>query len=309
VRADVLPRLALLALLAPPLAAQEVEGKADIQVDAAIEVELVPLYVTATRNGARLDSLQRADFSLFDDGEPQEIITFERGDVPLTATLLLDVSESMQGLQLEGALAGARAFVDAMRPLDQAMLLLFSDRVRRATPFTGFPEILRAGLQGVSATGGTAVNDHLFLALELLEARRGRRVVVLLSDGLDSASVLPMRDVLATARRSSALVYWLRLPLTAGRSFSTAWRSAAEHRTEIETLERTVTRSGGQIVPLGRTSEALAAFEAILEELRGQYVLGYYPTVDRDDGSWRRVRVRVDAPDVELRYRDGYLDD
>jgi Ca-activated chloride channel family protein len=280
-----------------------------VQVDEEVELELQQLYVTALRDGRRVLDLEPARFAVLDDGAPQKIVTFERGDVPLTAALLLDVSESMQGRQLAGALDGARAFVDAMRPLDQAMLLLFADQVRRVTAFTGFSELLRTGLEGVSAAGATAVNDHLFLALELLEARRGRRVVVLLSDGLDSASVLPMRDVLATARRSSALVYWLRLPLTAGRSFSTAWRSAAEHRTEIETLERTVTRSGGQIVPLGRTSEALAAFEAILEELRGQYVLGYYPTVDRDDGSWRRVRVRVDAPDVELRYRDGYLDD
>jgi Ca-activated chloride channel homolog len=302
--------LSALALAGGRLPAQAPEDETvDIQVDAEIEVELVPLYVTATRGDAGVDTLRREDFTLLDDGEPQAIVTFERGDVPLTAVLLLDVSESMQGRQLAGALAGARAFVDAMQPLDQAMLLLFSDRVRRATPFTGFPEILRAGLQGVSATGGTAVNDHLFLALKLLEARRGRRVVVLLSDGLDSSSVLAMRNVLAAGRRSSALVYWLRLPLTAGRGFSTAWSDAEEHRQELADLENAVERSGGQIVTLTRVDEALAAFERILSELRGQYVLGYYPTADRDEGSWHRVRVRVAQPGVELRYRDGYVDD
>ena len=161
----------------------------------------------------------------------------------------------------------------------------------------------------MTAEGGTAVNDHLYLALELLAARRGRRVIVLLSDGLDSASVLGMKDVLSAGRRGSTLIYWLRLPLTAGQSFSSAWRGASEHRREMADLERAVRRSGGQIVTLGRIDEALVAFEHILAELRGQYVLGYYPTVDRDDGSWHRVRVRVAQPGVEVRYRDGYVDD
>ncbi|MCZ6507418.1 MAG: VWA domain-containing protein [Acidobacteria bacterium] len=280
-----------------------------VRVDSEIEVELVPLYVTVTRDGAAIETLERGDFTLLDDGRREKIVTFERGDVPLTAVLLLDVSESMQGRQLEGALAGVRAFIDGMQSLDQAMLLLFSDQVQRATPFTGFPELLRAGLEGVTAEGGTAVNDHLYLALELLAARRGRRVIVLLSDGLDSASVLAMKDVLSTGRRGSTLIYWLRLPLTAGQSFSSAWRGASEHRREMADLERAVRRSGGQIVTLGRIDEALVAFEHILAELRGQYVLGYYPTVDRDDGSWHRVRVRVAQPGVEVRYRDGYVDD
>lgn len=280
-----------------------------VRVDSEIEVELVPLYVTVTRDGAAIETLERGDFTLLDDGRREKIVTFERGDVPLTAVLLLDVSESMQGRQLDGALAGVRAFIDGMQSLDQAMLLLFSDQVQRATPFTGFPELLRAGLEGVTAEGGTAVNDHLYLALELLAARRGRRVIVLLSDGLDSASVLAMKDVLSTGRRGSTLIYWLRLPLTAGQSFSSAWRGASEHRREMADLERAVRRSGGQIVTLGRIDEALVAFERILAELRGQYVLGYYPTVDRDDGSWHRVRVRVAQPGVEVRYRDGYVDD
>ncbi|MCZ6727030.1 MAG: VWA domain-containing protein [Acidobacteria bacterium] len=280
-----------------------------VRVDSEIEVELVPLYVTVTRDGAAIETLERGDFTLLDDGRREKIVTFERGDVPLTAVLLLDVSESMQGRQLDGALAGVRAFIDGMQSLDQAMLLLFSDQVQRATPFTGFPELLRAGLEGVTAEGGTAVNDHLYLALELLAARRGRRVIVLLSDGLDSASVLAMKDVLSTGRRGSTLIYWLRLPLTAGQSFSSAWRGASEHRREMADLERAVRRSGGQIVTLGRIDEALVAFERILAELRGQYVLGYYPTVDRDDGSWHRVRVRVAQPGLEVRYRDGYVDD
>jgi len=280
-----------------------------LQIDEEIEVELVPLYVTVTRDGEPVDSLSREDFTLLDEGVEQEIITFERGDVPLTAALLLDASESMIGPPIESALAGAREFVRGMQPLDQAMLVLFSDRINRATPFTGFRQILEVGLEGVTPAGGTAINDNLFLALELLDEQRGRRVVVLLSDGLDIASAVPMREVLETGRRSPALIYWLHLPLeAAGRKFSSAWRSSAEHHEEIRLLERAVRRSGGQIVPLNRVEEALEAFRAILTELRGQYVLGYYPTEERDDGSWHPVRVRVSQPGLDVRYRDGYVD-
>jgi Ca-activated chloride channel family protein len=280
-----------------------------LAIDSEIEVELVPLYVTVSHDGEPVAALEREDFTLRDNGQRQRIVTFERGDVPLTAALLVDASESMLGRPLDNALAGARDFVAGMEELDQAMLLLFSDRVSRATPLTGFPEILEAALAGVNAGGGTAVNDHLFLALELLEQRRGRRVIVLLSDGLDSSSVLAMKDVLEAGRQSSALVYWLRLPLkTEGRRFTSAWRSSAQHREEMLLLERTVHRSGGQIVALARVEEALDAFRRILDELRGQYVLGYYPTVDRDDGSWHSVEIKVSRPGVKLRYRDGYVD-
>ena len=280
-----------------------------LAIDNEIEVELVPVYVTASHDGEPVATLKRDDFTLSDDGKREDIVTFERGDVPLTAALLVDASESMLGRPLESALAGTRDFVAGMEELDQAMLLLFSDRVIRATPLTGFPEILEAALAGVTAGGGTAINDHLYLALELLEQRRGRRVIVLLSDGLDSSSVLAMKDVLEVGRRSSALLYWLRVPLkTKGRLFSSAWRSGTQHRQEMELLEKTVRRSGGQIVALARVEEALDAFRRILDELRGQYVLGYYPTVDRDDGSWHSVEVKVARPGVKLRYRDGYVD-
>ncbi len=279
-----------------------------IQVDQEIEVELQQLYVTVTRGGDAARDLERGDFTVNDDGVRQQLVTFERGDVPLAALLLVDSSDSMRGERLRLALAGARSFVDSMARLDQAMLLLFADTVVHRAPFTGFPGVLASGLDGARAGGGTALSDHLYAALKLLEDRQGRQVVILLSDGVDTTSVLEMSDVLWAARRSQALVYWLRLPLgERPGAISSAWRDGAGHHRELLSLEGLVRSSGGRIVPLASLGDATAAFTEILGELRGQYVLGYYPEPRRNDGHWRKVRVRAGAG-VKVRAREGYVD-
>jgi Ca-activated chloride channel family protein len=277
-----------------------------VEVDMELDVGLQQLYVTVSRGGTRVLDLGRDDFAIQDEGATQTMVTFERGDVPLTAALLVDTSTSMTGDRLTMALAGAQRFVAGMRPLDEAMLLLFSDRIVHLTPFSSDPAAITSGLGGVEAGGGTALNDDLYLALKRLEARQGRRVAIVLSDGVDVHSLLRMSEVLWTARRSQALIYWIRLG-NPGRH-SSSWRSEAEHAREVAGLEQAVTESGGRIVPIARIEQAGDVFREILAELREQYVLGYYPTRDLDDGSWHRVRVEVRGSGLSVRTREGYLD-
>lgn len=278
-------------------------------VDDAIDVELQQIYVTARRGESLVTDLQRHEISVLDDGEPQRLITFEGGDVPLTVMLAVDASHSMRGERLEVALAAARSFVRRMHPLDRASLLLFAERILYTSPFTGFREVLGTGLDRVEAQGGTALGEHLYIALKQLDAQQGRRVLILLTDGFDTTSALGMRDVLWSAQRSQAMVYWLRLRDPArDLAFSSAWHDSADYRDELQALERIVRDSGGSIVPLADTHEAEAAFTSILEELRSQYVIGYYPTAQSGDGRWRQVRVHAARRGVRLRYRDGYLD-
>jgi Ca-activated chloride channel homolog len=277
-----------------------------IEVDLEMDVALQQLYVTVSREGKRVLDLERGDFEVSDDGDAQTLVTFERGDVPLTAVLLVDTSTSMAGDRLEVALAGAQRFIAGMRPLDEAMMMLFSDRTVHLTPFTADPAVAGAGLAGVTADGGTALNDHLYLALKLLEARQGRRVAIVLSDGVDVQSLLRMDEVLWIARRSQALVYWIRLGAP-GRH-SSSWRDPAGHARELAGLEQAVGESGGRIVPIERVEQAGDVFRDILAELREQYVLGYYPTRDLGDGSWHRVRLNVHGSGLTVRTREGYLD-
>jgi VWFA-related protein len=105
------------------------------------------------------------------------------------------------------------------------------------------------------------------------------------------------------------MVYWIRVedPSTE-RGFSSHWRDREGHREALERLADTVTETGGRVVAIRDIAAAPAAFEEILQELRAQYVLGYYPSADRDDESWHEVAVSVRRSGVELRTRRGYVD-
>ena len=277
------------------------------------EVDLKQLYVTVTRDGARVRNLDRDDFTVLDDGRRQELITFENGDVPFTAALLIDASASMYGAKLEAARAGAASFIKGMRELDESKVTVFSDVIQNTTPFSGNPEVLMAGLTNALGQGGTAVNDNLYVALRLLENRQGRRLVVLLSDGIDSHSALGGAEVLEAVRRSEAMVFWIRLLEGNERAddpepqMASAWQMPEDYRRRANALRELVDLSGGRIIPVRSTTEIEPVFIEILRELREQYALGYYPDVQSRDGSWHRLKVRVDRPGAEARTHRGYL--
>jgi len=284
-----------------------------LQVDEVVEVDLQQLYVTVTGGGRRVLDLDRGDFRITDEGKRQEIVTFERGDVPITASLILDSSLSMKkGERLVAALQGAEVFLSGMNPLDRAMVMQFSDRVLRMTEFGENQETLIQALENVEAVGGTAINDHLFLALSRLEMEQGRRVVVLFSDGEDVHSVLSMSEVIQKARSSQALIYWIFLREPGQddevRTYTTSWRDADANLQEAKMLRRTIRESGGRIEVVENLVELDDAFAGILAELREQYVLGYYPSADHGDGKWHDVKVRVERSGVVVRTREGYLD-
>ena len=281
-----------------------------LQVDMAIDVRLQQLFVTLEGRGSR--GLTRDDFTILDEGVPQQIVTFERGEVPFTAVLLLDASVSMKGGRLETALDGAKSFVRSMQRLDEVKLLLFSDHVRLETPFTSVPSILTLSLGEAEADGGSAVNDAVYLALKRLEERLGRKVLILFSDGVDVESVLSMESVRQALRRDPVVLYWLRLRREEERSgsrpdFYTAWRDAEGHRREVEELRRAVHESGGRIETIDRVEQIAGVLEAILSELREQYVLGYTPSVGKGPGAWHDVDLRVRGGH-QARTQRGYVE-
>jgi Ca-activated chloride channel homolog len=280
-----------------------------IQIDDTMDLKLQQLFVTVTRGDERALDLDKGDFKIADNGKAQEMVTFGKGDLPLTAVLLLDTSESMQGERLEGVRRGATAFLKAMKPLDEAALVLFSDRLLKITPFLEDKAALAKAMGDTQAAGGTAVNDYLYMSLKLLEPRLGRRVIILLSDGADVHSILPMSDVLWKTRTSQAMIYWIQLEGgEKHHSYASAFRNAKENDVEYETLEKSVLESGGRILPIDRVEEIEGAFRGILQELREQYVLGYYPSDVRRNGRWHDIRVKVDRSGLRVRTRDGYVD-
>jgi Ca-activated chloride channel family protein len=304
----------------------------------SVEANLQQVYVTVSdRSDQRIPDLESTDFKLYDNGEPQQIASFGRGDIPFTAVLLIDASESMRGERFAAALAGADRFVSGMQPLDEAAVFVFSDRMLATTPMAAGRDLLVDTLSRTEVSGGSAINDHLFIALRAVEQRQGRRVVILLSDGEDVHSLLSMEQVRQEARRCQVQLYWARLPgpgvtplpqkslsLAARRvrrgsasrlsKTTTAtvrvnsWQNADEQRRQQRLLEETILESGGRIILLQRHSDISAAFQEILSELREQYAIGFYPSSDRDDGSWHTLEVKVTRSGAHVRSKDGYLD-
>jgi VWFA-related protein len=278
-----------------------------VQINDEMNLKLRALFVSVVSNGRSNLALEQNDFQVFDNGAPQQIVTFGRDELPLTAVLLLDTSESMQGERQEAVRRGARAFLDGMKPTDEAMLALFSDRLLSFTPFTSDKKALDSAIVNTQAAGGTAVNDFLYLSLKLLDSRQGQRVVVLFSDGSDVHSVLPAADVLWKARAGQSLIYWIQLG-GKHQSFTSAWRDFKGNDREYDTLEKAVRESGGRTLRIDRIDELEGAFRSILQELRQQYALGYYATNARGDGSWHKVEVQLKGGGGRVRTREGYAD-
>jgi Ca-activated chloride channel family protein len=279
-----------------------------VQITDELNLKLRALFVNVSSFGGGSNlTLGQDDFEVYDNGAKQQIVTFGRDELPLTAVLLLDTSESMQGERLEAVRRGAKAFLDGMKPADEAMLALFSDRLIRFTPFSSDKKLLDASIAGTPAAGGTAVNDFLYLSLKLLDARQGQRVVVLFSDGSDVHSVLPAADVLWKARAGQSLVYWIQLG-GKHQSFTSAWRDYQGNDREYQTLEKAIHESGGRILPIEHLGELEGAFRSILQELRQQYALGYYASTAKGDGAWHKVDVRLHNGGGRVRTRSGYAD-
>jgi len=193
--------------------------------------------------------------------------------------------------------------------------MVFSDQAHSVTPLTSADAVLTASLGISNPGGGTALCDHFYVALKLLEQRQGRRVVVVLSDGVDGHSILSMDEVFQVARRSQALIYWIGLGRggdtpapSVAFNMTSSWRSAEQYQAQLRLLEETVRSSGGRIITIDSPSAIESVFVEILEELREQYVLGYYPSNRLNNGSWHPIRVKVRPSGLEVRTHRGYVD-
>ena len=288
-------------LLAAPAVAQE-----GIYVE-ELDLRLEQVYVTVTRRGEPVPGLGPEDFQLKDDGVAQSLVTAASGDLPFTAVVLMDSSVSMEGRQLRDAVEGVRAFTSAMEENDEVRLAIFDHDLLYASPFVQDPAALAVPTETLSGTGGTAVFDHLYWALRVLELRFGRPVVILLSDGEDVHSILDMTEVREEVRRSQAMLYWLRLEEANADQLILygSFREPRESDRQLHALEKAVRESGGRVLPVRGSRAIHGALQEVLAELRAQYALGYYPDPPGGDGRWHRLEVK--ARGARVRVRDGYF--
>jgi Ca-activated chloride channel family protein len=284
-----LPALLLLALAGSAASAQEPPPTF------AVNVEVVRVDVAVTRGGAVVDGLGAADFELYEDGKRQKLDSvLEERNVPLEAALVLDLSLSVRGRLLEELRRAALAFLDDLRPEDQAELIGFSHQVGLLQPLTADLDRVRRAVRLAAGTGSTALRDAVFAALAANVPSRRRPVVVVFSDGVDNASWLPEDAVEQAARRSSSVVY------------SVVSRPADRERPTAQPLLARLARATGGRVWESRNEDLRRTFVELLRHVRGRYLLTYTPPRPARAG-WHDLEVRLRGRKGDVLARPGYF--
>ena len=270
-----------------------------------VNVRLVNVFTTVTdANGAPVTHLKREDFRVFEDGREQTIAVFDReSGLPLSIVLAVDASLSTRkdlALELEAAKRFAHTI---LRPVDALALYQFSKYVTEVTPFTASLRQIDRAIRQVRARSSTALYDAIYLGSKALIPRQGRKVLVLISDGGDTASQVTYQDAVRAAQTAESIVYsiiMVPIEASAGRDIG------GEHA--LIQLSRD---TGGKHYYASKLSGLEEAFRQISEELRTQYLIGYYPSA-RTGNDFRQIRLEVKAPENEpagelrVRYRTGY---
>jgi Ca-activated chloride channel family protein len=242
-------------------------------------------------DGRAVRGLTAADFTVREDDIPQPITTFIADEFPASVALAIDRSFSMKGAPLTMARTAGRAFLASLKPDDRAMLLSITGDVEVLAPFDRDKTAALKALEALDPWSTTALNDAIVRSLELLEPETGRRALVVLSDGVDRYSSASPNDVLDRARRSDVLMYPVALARTRPPLFA-----------ELATV------SGGRSFQLADPARLQATLQAIAEDLRAQYLLGYVPPASSaEGGQWRSITVQVHKPGVTVRARSGYI--
>jgi Ca-activated chloride channel homolog len=269
-----------------------------------VDVKLVNVFVTVTDgHGAPVGTLGKENFLLKEDGRAQKITVFSReSELPLSIVLAVDTSLSTKkDLPLE--LTSARKFAHAiLRPQDGLAVYKFSEEVREVVPFTSDLKAIDAGIDRIRSGSATALYDAIFLGSQALGRRRGRKVLVVITDGGDTVSQSNYREALRAAQESEALIYSVIIvPIEASAGRDTG----GEHA-----LIQISADTGGKYYYANSAGQLDDAFRRISDELRTQYLLAYYPSQRYSDSEFRRIQVNLLNPPpggpFELRNRAGY---
>lgn len=295
-----------------------------------IETDLVTIPVRVnTRKGRPVTDIDRSEFKIFENGEEQEIAYFSNSDEPFTVALLLDMSYSSV-FKLPEIQAAAKAFIAQLRPRDRVMVISFDEKARVLCEATDNRLALRYAIEAAKVGSGTSLYSALDVALnDKLRGIKGRKAIVLLSDGVDTTSetatangllrdideidtlIYPIRydtfDDVRKIRRKDAQIlyddndrpYIVEAPLVKGEK-------EEDYAAAREFLSELAERSGGRLQRVTSATNLNEAFARIAEELRKTYSLGYYPNSERTTNGRYFIKVRVYRPDLDIRARDNY---
>ena len=281
----------LAALALAPLSAQDPVFRSSARAE-------VPIYATVLDSTGRLvPDLERGDFTVFDDGKPVELTQFSNASQPFTAVVMLDTSASMTA-NLELLNVAAEQFLMRLLPVDRAQVGAFNDKIQLSGRFTNDRDELIGELDNLQFGNPTRLNDAIATSLDALERIDSRRVVLMFTDGEDTASKIGFRTVLERARDEEVMVYAIGLE----SEFFNGQR--VQRSRPSRDLRKIADETGGGYFELKKTDQLAPTFTRVAQELRSQYLLGFAPATL--DGKVHKLEVRSKTG-TTVRARRSYL--
>ncbi len=269
-----------------------------------VSVDLINIFCSVwdRKTNSFITNLTREDFTVYEDNRKQEIINFTREtNLPLTVALLIDTSQSVAPKLKFEQEAAISFFQSVLKEQDRALLVEFDSGVALIQDFTNDPNLLAKKIRTLKAAGGTALYDALYLTCdEKLIRETGRKAIVILSDGEDTASKRPFEEALEMTLRAEATVY--AISTTRGGFFGVDTVSQEGDRI----LRKLADETGGRLFTPFKVEELEDAFRQISQELRSQYNIGYISSNTVRDGGYRRIEVRVAEKNTRVNFRKGY---
>jgi Ca-activated chloride channel family protein len=256
-----------------------------------LDVELALVYATVTDPYNRLvTGLEKENFRVFEDGVEQEVVHFSTEDEPVSIGVIFDMSGSMSN-KVDRARQAAVQFLRTANPQDEFFLVSFNDRAEMTSPFTSSVQEIQNRMMYTSVGGRTALFDGIYLGLSQMRgARNGKKALLVVSDGGDNHSRYTENDVRNFLREADCQLYAI------GVYDANDMGRSREERYGPTLLAELAEMSGGRAFPVSRLNDLPDIAGKIGMELRNQYVLGYRPSNAEHDGSWRRIRTRLELP-------------
>lgn len=286
-----------------------------------INTTLVTVPVSVMdRNGKYVPNLQQKDFRVYEDGIEQEIAYFVPVETPFTVALLLDTSGSTF-LRLEDIQAAAIAFVNQLRTVDQVLIISFDSGIHKLADTTNDREKLYKAIRRTRTGTSTRLYDAVnWVINKHLRFIPGRKAIILLTDGVDTASRKDMdKRNLRDVEELDALIYavqystyehlriYQEIMKTMGSKVTVRGSTPEDFTRADAYLSELVEKSGGRRYRADSIENITEVFGLVAEELRRQYTLGYYPKTPVQDGQQRQIKVRVSSPDLVVRARTSYI--
>jgi VWFA-related protein len=271
------------------LGAQQPQQPEPQQPTFSSRLDAVRVDVLVTDNGRPMQGLTPDDFVVLDNGTPQKVDLAVYETLPINMVLALDHSKSVTGERLAQLQDAARTVLKGLTPRDQAALVTFSHRVALPQPLTHDVAAVVAAIDSAKPGGQTSLFDGVYAGLLAGVNDPSRNLILVFSDGIDTASWLSASQILETAKRSDAVVYALS-PKDAG---------------SMSFLRDLAGQTGGSAFEVDSLKELSARFVSVLDEFRHRYLLSYTPA--KAAPGWHRLEVRLKNRRATIKARPGYL--